>query len=491
MSQQNKFDIVINAVDKASKPIANINKSMERMLRPIQQVSRSVKGLGKELHLDKMARGVAGAARMGQGLGVSSPLLSGLAFSGGVVGSAAALSAAVAKMTVNLGAQGTRIGRVMQRTGVSGAAVQRYRGAAKLLGMAPESMDAGLGSLSDTMRNAQFDPELAMLFNKLGVKPVMKPDGTPDVGAMLPKMADAVAAQKNPATAAAILNRMGIGELFPLLRDGSRSLENFSDKAQKAGIVLDEKLIQEMTDFDRSLHLLKTNVEGLGNSISAELMPSIKSGVDWLNGQFGRDRSKDPGLLEHPLSPMGMLADMFQFGEALGTPGWVDPGSRRHAEGKVTAEGGPFKRNNPGNLRPAGSKTGFQSFSSTMDGLAAMAGQLGLYFNRDGLSTIGQVVSKYAPAGDKNDTAAYIRNVSQRTGFGPNQSLNLNDPGTLQAVMQAMVQQEQGAAAKGLDPHVLAQAIAQALKGVTLNAKLKAPAGSRQVAWAMPSDGVR
>jgi hypothetical protein len=486
MAQQNKFDIVISAVDGASKPIAKINRNLEKMLRPMKQLERSAKSLGKELHLDKAGRGVAGIAKMAEKFGISSPLMAGAAGGFG----AAALVAMMAKMEANLGAAGSRVSRLGARTGVSGGVIQRYRGAAKLLGLNSESVDGGLSSLSDTMRNAQFDPQLAMLFQKLGVKPTMKADGTPNVGAMLPKLADAVAAQKNPATAAAILNQLGIGDLFPLLRGGAKNLEDFASKAEKAGMVLGDDTVKSATEFDRSVDLLKGNLDGLTNQIGKELMPAFQSGIDFINDRFKKDQEsqgKDPGFMEHPLSPFKMMSDVFQLGEAMGTPGWVDPVS----SGRVVDErssGQSFKLNNPGNLRTPGG-VGFQRFMSSQQGLQAMAGQLGLYYNRDHLDTIGGIVSKYAPP-NENNTAAYIANVSKRTGFGANQQLNLNDPAQLQAVMQAMLVQEQGKVAAGINPQELAQAIAAALKGVTLNAKVQGGNGSR-VAFAMPTDGVR
>lgn len=98
--------------------------------------------------------------------------------------------------------------------------------------------------------------------------------------------------------------------------------------------------------------------------------------------------------------------------------------------------------NNPGNLRVPGSTSGFQHFANPELGIAAMARQLRLYENRDHLDTLAGVISKYAPASE-NDTAAYIGDVSKRTGFGSNQHLNLNDSGTLAQVLAAMVAHEQ------------------------------------------------
>jgi hypothetical protein len=124
---------------------------------------------------------------------------------------------------------------------------------------------------------------------------------------------------------------------------------------------------------------------------------------------------------------------------------------------------GAVKRNNPGNLRSWGdapTSGGFAVFNSAIDGLSAMAGQLRRYAARH-LDTIQSIVSTYAPPGDHNDTEAYIRNVAKRMGVSAGAHLDLNSPGTLQALMHAMIQQEQGK-----DPYstsTLQSAIAQRL----------------------------
>lgn len=96
---------------------------------------------------------------------------------------------------------------------------------------------------------------------------------------------------------------------------------------------------------------------------------------------------------------------------------------------------------NPGNLRVPGQSTGFQSFESDEVGLRAMARQLRLYQNRDGLNTVRGVINKYAPPSE-NNTEAYISAVGKRTGFGADQPLDLNDPKTLSQLISAMTKQE-------------------------------------------------
>ena len=116
--------------------------------------------------------------------------------------------------------------------------------------------------------------------------------------------------------------------------------------------------------------------------------------------------------------------------------------------------------NNPGNLRPPGASTGFAHFSSPEAGVAAMARQIKLYGSRDHLDTIAGIVGKYAPPGE-NDTAAYIADVSKRTGYAPGQHLDVNNTAVLAELVAAMIAHEQKASnfAKYKDAKVVVEVL--------------------------------
>jgi hypothetical protein len=99
--------------------------------------------------------------------------------------------------------------------------------------------------------------------------------------------------------------------------------------------------------------------------------------------------------------------------------------------------------NNPGNMRVPGISSGFANYGSPEQGVQAMARQLQIYENRDHLDTLASIIGKYAPASE-NDTAAYVADVSKRTGYGAGAHLDLNNPEILAKVVAAMVAHEQG-----------------------------------------------
>lgn len=113
------------------------------------------------------------------------------------------------------------------------------------------------------------------------------------------------------------------------------------------------------------------------------------------------------------------------------------------------AAGRVMTTHNPGNLKYAGQsgatlgQGGFANFASDAAGLFAMGRQLELYGAR-GLDTVQSIISAYAPASDKNDVPAYIRDVDKYLGVRPDEALNLLNPRVLTALMRAMILHEQG-----------------------------------------------
>ena len=86
----------------------------------------------------------------------------------------------------------------------------------------------------------------------------------------------------------------------------------------------------------------------------------------------------------------------------------------------------------------------FVEFKTPIWGIRAGARVLLNYQAKHGLRDIASIVARWAPPADDNDTAAYIAAVCQRTGFGPDQQLDLHKHAHLCPLVKAMIWQEQG-----------------------------------------------
>ncbi|EBD6014543.1 hypothetical protein U5835_001430 [Salmonella enterica] len=130
-------------------------------------------------------------------------------------------------------------------------------------------------------------------------------------------------------------------------------------------------------------------------------------------------------------------------------------GSRRAvAGGGESAADGPrgVRNNNPGNLEASSSnpwvgQTGsdgrFAKFETPEHGIRALGRNL-ISYQRQGIDTVGEIINRWAPPSDNNDTTAYIRAVCAQLGVTANQPLDASNPDTLQALCAAIIKHENG-----------------------------------------------
>jgi len=82
-------------------------------------------------------------------------------------------------------------------------------------------------------------------------------------------------------------------------------------------------------------------------------------------------------------------------------------------------------------------------FTAPIYGIRAGAVNLIGYFDRHGYKTIRAIISAWAPVSE-NDTAAYIMDVCQRTGFGADDLFDLHTYDHLRALVVAIIWHENG-----------------------------------------------
>lgn len=109
-----------------------------------------------------------------------------------------------------------------------------------------------------------------------------------------------------------------------------------------------------------------------------------------------------------------------------------------------------IRLNNPGNIEinssnPWGGETvpssdsRYAQFEHPVYGIRAIARTLDTYRLRYGLTTIRQVITRWAPD-HENDTESYIQSASQRSGLSPNDDIRKNFP----AFIAALIYHENG-----------------------------------------------
>lgn len=138
--------------------------------------------------------------------------------------------------------------------------------------------------------------------------------------------------------------------------------------------------------------------------------------------------------------------------DAMGTIGAV--GEPSDLGGSMRVTGGPSgdrgsRNNNPGNIRisdnnwegQVGDDGEFVRFASPEHGVRALGKNLITYRNK-GVVTVNQIISRWAPKKDGNDTEGYIKFVSGKMGVDPNVPIDVTDINTLKSITTAIMQQE-------------------------------------------------
>lgn len=158
-----------------------------------------------------------------------------------------------------------------------------------------------------------------------------------------------------------------------------------------------------------------------------------------------------------------------------------------YADWQLNAKGKPIRgliNNNPGNIRftpninwagATGQQGGFVAFETPEAGIRAMATNLLTYSSQYNLNTVQGIINRWAPP-KENNTKGYIDKVSTALGVKPNEQIDVRDPATMQSLVAAIIQVE-----NGKQPYPVETI--QAGINYALNPKT-APAGSTAVATA-------
>ncbi len=112
-----------------------------------------------------------------------------------------------------------------------------------------------------------------------------------------------------------------------------------------------------------------------------------------------------------------------------------------------------IRNRNPGNIRKSGdrwkglaplqSDPAFFVFETPLWGIRAMAVILRNYQRRHSLKSLGQIIGRWAPAGE-NDSAGYVAAVSKAMNVRPRAQPDLNDVASLHPLIAAIIRHENG-----------------------------------------------
>lgn len=197
------------------------------------------------------------------------------------------------------------LGEQAQQLGVTTKALQEYRFAATQAGIEQGEMDQALSQLTRRMGDAAEGAKAPKkAFERLGVSIRDAKGNLIDAGDAIPLIAEGLEKIESPAERAAILvdlfGKAG-QKLEPLLKGGSKSVNELRDAAQRLGVVLSEDQIKKADDAADTLGKLKTVLEAKIAGVVADNADAVLDLADALST-----------LASKALQTVGALATLYR-----------------------------------------------------------------------------------------------------------------------------------------------------------------------------------
>lgn len=245
------------AIDRAARlSERSFVRSSRSILGSIGKIEQATaRALGSRSLTSGLAGRLSAVGAAGEAAGAG---LSEAAGAGGVLaGAAGAVAVAVAGTVAVLGAAAyaafklsdgwakgaAQIGRTADIIGVGTKALQEFAAAAERAGLDKGTATGTLGGLSQTLNDAKYgrNTQALEVLRRLGVGMVLNNDGTVNVEAMLPRIADALKRQNSSGRRTAA-RALGIPEsALPVFTQGGGALSRDMRDADKTATVIADK----------------------------------------------------------------------------------------------------------------------------------------------------------------------------------------------------------------------------------------------------------
>lgn len=324
-----------------------------------------------------------------------------------------------------------------------------------------QAADTSINMMADAKRKADvaLSQDALLQFNQFGDDQFNNPDN-----GLITKQGKAalgqsdVVMQNMQQKAQALLGTVPDGEARQQLSfQLQQSMQSFHNQARRYEV-------GQFQQFqDQQFSAIKQNVvtqsQGLYGD-DAAFVNTVKMGFDaieqyaaahgWSQEQVVAEKEKLKEQAADSALSTAASQQYIQFMQQNGEPGDNDGAPRVTAHGNSSAARG-LRNNNPGNIEAgsnswdgqAGSDGRFAKFVTPEHGIRALGKNL-LSYQRQGYDTVSEIVNRWAPASDGNNTEAYIAALCKKLNVTPNDQLNMSDINTLRQLCAGIIQHENG-----------------------------------------------
>lgn len=324
-----------------------------------------------------------------------------------------------------------------------------------------QAADTSINMMADAKRKADvaLSQDALLQFNQFGDDQFNNPDN-----GLITKQGKAalgqsdVVMQNMQQKAQALLGTVPDGEARQQLSfQLQQSMQSFHNQARRYEV-------GQFQQFqDQQFSAIKQNVvtqsQGLYGD-DAAFVNTVKMGFDaieqyaaahgWSQEQVVAEKEKLKEQAADGALSTASSQQYLQFMQQNGEPGDNDGAPRVVAHGNSSDARG-VRNNNPGNIEAgsnswdgqAGSDGRFAKFVTPEHGIRALGKNL-LAYQRQGYDTVSEIVNRWAPSSDGNNTQAYIAALCKQLSVNPDDQLNMSDINTLRQLCAGIIQHENG-----------------------------------------------
>lgn len=272
MTQENRAELVISALNETQAAFRNLQDSLKKLEGDIKKIDQSAKTSGTSFN-KSMKDAASGTGLFAGALSGLIPLLGSL----GIVFSAATAVAWI-KQTIDAA---DAIEDMAEKTGagISGLSELNYIG--DVVGVSMESLSIGLKQLAKNLYAArEGGKEQAKVFKQLLGEQWQVITANKSTDEVLRLVAGGFSTVDDEATKVALamkVFRKSGSELLPILNLGTKGLAEMSNEARALGIVFTEDAAKAAAQFNENLATLKASFKGIGVSlVNNVMMPLVQ-----------------------------------------------------------------------------------------------------------------------------------------------------------------------------------------------------------------------
>lgn len=277
MAKNFPIKVILSAIDRISGPVMHAASNIRKLGTAASGWRARITALGGSMGVPVFtaAMGEAGR-RLGdfrEAAGAAWGVVQRLGVAVGIAGAAALYATnAYADYTGTINDQ-------MKATGLSAEALQGWAYAAKQNGIEAEKFFAAMRIGSKTIGLAAVGQGKAVqVLQAFGIGLKDNTGKLRTMDALLPEIADKIAALKSPqlqaAAASQLFGKSGM-DMLPFLTQGSAGIKAMTDRARELGLVLDGDAIKAGDDLGDTMDELRGAMLGVRNTAFKELAPTL------------------------------------------------------------------------------------------------------------------------------------------------------------------------------------------------------------------------